>query len=257
MVAGDSYAHIIRNKENTKIINIKPLNPGKMKIVVDGAGMIKRYEQITKNPTKGIGNKIKNAFRGKEKVHMTFEPNEIFHLSYNRMADQIHGLSKIDAIEPIIKADEEMFTVTSKVMRQQAIPFIIFKYKTDNEDKIGAIVNKIRKIREKYDDLHIPDDENLLSWEVVQISPSQILLTYQDNLRNKFYRAIGLPQLVPGGGGASTDSDARVIYLAFEQLVTQRQLYLQKQTYDQLGWKLRFNPPTTIISFFYGNTTNI
>lgn len=244
MASGDSFAHIIthNNKklsEGGKIINLKPLNPGSIKYYVNDEGIITRYEQISRT----------------KKVFRTFDPEEIFHLSYQRMADQIHGISIYEKVKKIITADEEMFEVMRKVMRQQAIPFIIFKYKTDNEATISNIITKIRSIREKYDDLHIPDDENLLSWEVVQISPSQIIMTWRDDLRNKFYRAVGLPQIVPGGGGASTDSDARVIYLAFEQLVKQRQLYLEKQIKSQLGFTIKFNAPTTMMELI-GNDEN-
>lgn len=235
MVAANSFSHIVRNPDNPKkILNLKPLNPGTIRWYTNKEGRITRYEQFTRTK------------KGEKKTFRTFRPDEIFHISNNRMADNMGGLSVIDVLEPIIKADEEMFEITRKVMRQQAIPFIIFKYKTDKTATIEAIIEKIRKIREKYDDLHIPDDENILSWEPVQISPSQLIMTWRDDLRNKFYRAIGLPQIVPGGSVGAADSDSRVIYLAFEQLVTQRQRFLQNQIKRQLGLDVRFNPPTTM-----------
>src|SRR3990167_1684506 len=43
-IAGDSYAEIIETKRG-ELRNLKPLNPGSIKIVADGFGIIERYEQ--------------------------------------------------------------------------------------------------------------------------------------------------------------------------------------------------------------------
>lgn len=236
MINGDSYAEIIR--QDGRLINLKPLNPGTIKIVVDSNGRIKHYEQWMKKV------KIKKIAR-----------KDMFHLCFNRLADQIHGISKIESMLPIIEADQQSFEQMNNIMRFQAHPFIIFKMKTDNTTKISNFKAKVRDVRKDGDDLFIPDDENLLSWEVVQISPSQVIMNWRDDLRNKFYRAFGLPQIVPGGGEKGTGSESRTIYLAFEQLVAQRQLYLEKQIWTQLAIRLKFNPPTTMAELI-GKTEN-
>lgn len=232
MVAGDSYAHIIRNKDDKekRVINLKPLNPGSIRHIIDEQGMIVRYEQFNR-----IGETIKK-----------FEPEEILHLCYNRLADQIHGISLIDKMEKVTLADERSFDDMSKIMSFQAKPFIIFKLKTDNQTKIATFAEKIRQVRSLGEDLFIPDDENLLSWEVVQISPSQIIMEWRNDLRNKFYRAAGLPQIVPGGGEGS-ESDSRTRYLAFEQLVAARQRYIEQQFELQTGLVFKLVPPTTMM----------
>ena len=53
-VFGDAFAEIIRN-DNGTIINLKPLNPSSMSIIVNDKGMIIRYEQrIGKKQTRCI-----------------------------------------------------------------------------------------------------------------------------------------------------------------------------------------------------------
>src|SRR3990167_5843464 len=74
-ISGDAYAEIMRDESSGILINLKPLNPENIRVVYDKKGILKRYEQI-------IGGKITN-----------FEPDEIFHLAHNRLADQIHGIS--------------------------------------------------------------------------------------------------------------------------------------------------------------------
>ncbi|KKN36388.1 hypothetical protein LCGC14_0774260 [marine sediment metagenome] len=241
-VGRDSFAEIIRNDAG-RLINLKPLDPGSIKIVFDDAG-IKRYEQISKFTKKGIINRIKNAV-GVKKV-VPFEPEEIFHLTLNRLADQIHGISDIESLEPTILAELESFTDIKKVMHRQAKPFIIFKLKTDDEDKINKIVDKINRIREFGEDLFIPDDENILSFEVVQVNVSQIIMEWRNDIRNKFYRCIGLPQIIPGAGGQGTESETKVIYFAFEQIVERDQRYIEKQVWNQLALRINLIPPSTL-----------
>src|SRR3990167_2265781 len=74
IINGDSFCEQIRD-EDGELINLKPLDPGSMRIVVDKQGMLKRYEQVSK--TKEGEGVIK------------FDPAEIFHLSNNRIADEI------------------------------------------------------------------------------------------------------------------------------------------------------------------------
>lgn len=244
MACGDSLAHIIRDEKTKTLLNLKPLNTGNFQWVTNEDGIITEYRQLSAPNKDGVRTVVR-----------TYKPEEIFHLSYNRLLDQPHGTSIYSKVKDIITADKETFKIMQKVIRQQAIPFLLFKYKTDDENKIDNIVRKIRTIREKYDDLHLPDDENILSVQPIEISPSNIIMLWRDDLRNKFYRAVGLPQIVPGGGGATTDSDARTIYLAFEQLVKQRQLYLENQIQSQLGIAVKFNAPTTMMELI-GNDEN-
>lgn len=231
---GDSYTQIIREDDEdplSKIVNLKPMNSGRMRHVVGPDGRLKKFQQMGPGP--------KDVFK-------EFKPHQIFHLSYNRLGDQIHGTSIYRALKKIIKADEKSFEIMEKVMKHQAVPFILWHLKTDDEPKLQNFADKVRKIKEKYEDLFIPDDENIATHEVVEISPSQIIMQWRDELRNKFYRAIGLPQIIPGASGQSSATDERVVYLAFEQLVTQRQLYLKEQIRKQLFLNVAFNPPTTM-----------
>jgi hypothetical protein len=234
IIGGDSFAEIIRDNESGEIINLKVLDPGSIKVIRDRSGMIKRYEQVAKVPKSGM-------------TKIEFKPNQIFHLSNNtKLADQIHGISAIDSVESIILADQENFTDVTKLMHRQIKPFIIFKLKTDDEAVISQIVSKVTSVRNKGDDLFIPDDENILSYEVVQVNPSALIFSWRDDIRNKFYRTIGLPQIVPGGSGQSTESESKVIYLAFEQINWSEQLYIENQIWNQLAIRVNLIHPASI-----------
>lgn len=230
-IGGDAFAEIIRDPDKKMIINLKPLDPGSMRIIIDERGRIKKYQQMARTPT------------GKP---ITFEPNEIFHLSNNRVADQIHGLSDIDALENTILADEENFNDIRKVMHRQARPMIMFKIKTDDATQIRTFISKMDNATKTGDNIYIPNDDNTVEYEVVQVQVSDLIMAWRDDIRNKFYRSIGLPQVVPGAGGNSTESESKVIYLAFEQIIEKEQRQIEEQIWAQLDLKINLYPPATI-----------
>lgn len=228
-VFGDAFAEIIRGNDG-RISNLKPLNPGDVKIIVNKKGRIIRYEFV-------------NVVTGTKEE---FRPDEIFHLSNNRLANQIHGISDIDAVESVILAESQSFDELKKIVSFQAKPFIIFKLKTDDDTKINTFVDKVRRARQLGDDMFVPDDENLLSYEVVQVNPSNILMAWREDLRNKFYRVVGMPLILFGNAG-STESGGKIEYLGHEQVFEHDQRYIEKQIWAQLGLKIDLVPPTSLL----------
>jgi hypothetical protein len=228
-VGGDAYCEII--KEDDVVINLKPLDPGSMKIVCGKDGRLKEYRQVSKK--KG----------GKDIV---FQPEEIFHLSNNRLADQIHGISDISSLASTILADEESFTDCKKCMHRQARPMIVWKLGTDNQAKINAFITKMDAATNKGENIYIPDDTNAVEHEVVQVDVSSNTLGWRNDLRNRFYRAIGLPQVIFGQGQA-TESGGKVEYLAHEEIFSKDQRFLELQIWNQLNLRIKLVPPTSLL----------
>ena len=229
-IAGDSYAEIIRDNEGN-LLNLKPLDPSSIRIVVDKKGIILRYEQFNKlSPSDPV---------------IKFEPDEIFHLSNKRLADQIHGISDIDALESVIKADMENFTDMQKIMHRQR-GMIMFKLGTDDPVRIAEFVDKMDKATNKGENIYIPDDQNTVSFEAVPINVSAVIMQWRDDLRNKFYRALGLPLIIFGSAG-STESGGKIEYLAHEQVFEHDQHFLEQQLWNQLKINIDLNPPTSLL----------
>lgn len=229
-IYGDSFAEIIRDKETGTLINLKPLDPSSIKVWVDKNGIITRYEQIAKLPNQ---------------KNINFKPDEILHLVNNRIADNIHGISDVLAMEDTIKADQELFENTVKVMRRQAKPMIMFKLGTDDPAKIQAFISKMDTATNKGENIYIPDDENSVTFEVVQVDTGSLILQHAQALTNKFYRTQGLPQVLPTGGG-STESGGKIGYLAFEQIIEHEQKYIEEQIKAQLNLAINLYPPATL-----------
>lgn len=232
-IFGQCYAEIItHNKKKISEggipVNLKPMSPLNMRHVYGNDGMLIRFEQI---------NSIKEA-------EVKFDPEEVFYIANNRIGDEMHGSSDLEALRKIILADSQNFDNMNQITNFQAKPFIVFKLKTDDTAKIAAFATKIKNARNLGEDMFVPDDENLLEYEVITVNPSAVLMQWRDDLRNAYYRGIGLPQIVPGGSGQGTESEAKVIFAAFEQIVEHRQKVLEDAHEQQLGLTINLTHPT-------------
>lgn len=229
-LSGDAYAEIVRDKETGLLLNLKPLDPGQMKLVLNKKGTLKEYRYVDKTTQK----------------ETVFDLNEIFHLSHNRLADQCHGISVITPLKKTILAEFENFDDLKKIMHRQAKPMILFKIGTDNAAKITAFVNKMDQATNKGENIYIPDDEHTVSYDVVQVNVSQVIMEWRNDIRNKFYRTLGLPQIVFGSAG-TTESGGKMEYLAHEQVFERDQRFLELAVWNQLLLKINLISPVSLL----------
>lgn len=230
-IGGDAIAQIIR--KNGRLANLKLLNLQTMSVFTNKEGKIIKYKQ---------------SARVKDKdVVQFFKPEEILHLSLDKVSDEVHGRSLIPTLKKVLDAWGENFNDLKTVMHRQAKPLIIFKLKTDNATKIAAFKAKVEEAMKKSTDniMYIPDDENIVSYDVVEVNVSPLLLQQKDSLRRDFYSTIGSPELLSDSNG-STESGGKIGYLAFEHVIKKRQKYIEEQLYSQLDINIKLNPPASI-----------
>ena len=228
-IGGDSYAEIVKD-DNLNLVNLKPLNPGIVRVVFNRKGMIIRYELLDKS------NKIKNKF----------EPEEIFHLSRNRVGDETHGESIIDAVENIIKSREEAMADTKKLMHRHIKPLMGVELDTDDPAEISIFVAKFDKAMEVGENIYWPKDTAKV--EVISVAPNSTLnpLPWIDRLTNYFYEETGVPKIVIGGANDITESAGKIVYLSFEQTVSENQLEMTDQVGMQLGLIIELEFPVSL-----------
>ena len=140
-VFGDAFAEIIKNDKGTALINLKPLYPGDMRVVVDNKGIIKRYEQ--------------RVGQGKGNVTI-FKPTDILHLSNDRCSNEIHGTSVIEVCKWIIDARNEAMTDYRKVLHRNVIPVRIIEIDTDQAGKRDALITEYEQAIKRGEVLVIP-----------------------------------------------------------------------------------------------------
>lgn len=229
-ISGDAYAEIITD-DNNFIVNLKPLDPSSIVIVQNKKGQIKRYEQI--NKTNG-------------KVLHKFSPEKIFHLSHDRMADEIKGTRILDSLEWLILARNEAMSDWKTVMHRNVHPLMIFHLDTDDTDEISTYKNKMDAALATKENLYVP--KGAVVPELVATATNATLspITWIENLNNYFFQAVGVPQIIIGNAKEFTDASAKIVYLAYEQAVKNDQLYIEEQCLYQLNIDITLNFPASL-----------
>ncbi|MHA1353754.1 MAG: phage portal protein [Candidatus Heimdallarchaeota archaeon] len=228
-IGGDAFCEIIRNDEGD-ILNLKPLDPGVIIIVVDRQGRIKRYEQKSK---------VKSP-------NKKFNPENIFHLARNRVADEIHGQSMIEALETIILMRNEAMSDMKKLMHRNVVPRIVWHLDTDDTAEIAAFKTKADKAVENAENIFVP--KGTVEHELLSVPTNATLnpLPWIEALKNYFFQATGVPQIIVGSSSEFTEATAKIAYLAFQQTIEEEQLFVEEQVWEQLGLKIELEFPASL-----------
>ena len=228
-IAEDAYAEIIRDEDGI-FVNLKPLDPSTIRIVFNDKGMILRYEQTSKTT----------------RVVKKFAVDEIFQLSNNRLADEVHGTSIIPAIENVILARNEAMTDWKRVLHRNIDPLFIFHLDTDDETEIKAFKLKNDAARKNGENMYVP--KGVVVPELVSTSANASLnpLAWINQLNDYFFQAVGVPQIIVGNAKEFTDASGKIVYLAFEQRVKGRQLYVEEQVLAQLNLEIELTFPASM-----------
>lgn len=228
-ITGDSFAEIIRDKDDV-LVNLKPLDPSSMKIVQDGKGRILRYEQVEKNKT----------------PNKKFKVNEIFHLSHERMADEIHGTRIVKALEWLILARNEAMSDWKKVLHRLVKPMFFFHLDTDDTAEIASYKSKMDKAWADGENFYVP--KGVVVPELISVSANATLnpLAWIDKLGDYFFQSVMTPQILFGNAKGFTDASGKIVYLAYEQSVKSEQLYNEEQVLSQLNIEINLTFPASL-----------
>jgi hypothetical protein len=228
-IGGDAFAEIIRDDDGV-LVNIKPLDPATIKIIANRKGIIKRYEQIGK-------------VKGNDKK---FKPEDILHLSRNRLADEIHGVSLVDSVENIILMRNEAMADYKRLLHRNVFPVHIFHLDTDDPTQIAVFKAKADSAVGNGENLFIP--QGAVEHEIAAVPSNSTLnpLPWIQQLNQYFFQECGVPQIIVGGSQEMTEATAKIAYLAFEQTIEEEQLYIEEQVLSQLNLEINLEFPATL-----------
>ncbi len=229
-IGGDAFAEIVRDKETGVLLNLKPLDTGKMVIVVNEKGIIQHYEQITSSQAK----------------RTKLQTKDVLHLTLGRVASEIHGTSIIDSVENIILMRNEAMADFKTMMHRNVFPLTVIEVAEDNSAKIDALITKYEGIVNTKDILFVPKETVEIKRESLSSSATLNPLPWIQNLSSFFYQAVGIPQIILGGSQEFNEATAKIAYLAFQQTVEDSQRDIEAQLWSQLALKIKLEFPASL-----------
>ena len=230
-IGGDAYAEKIYDKEEN-FINLKPLDPAVMRHHSNAQGMLTHFEQLSKIPGK---------------VAKKYQPEKIFYLPRNRLADQMHGTGMTKRLVKIILARNEAMEDWKRVLHLNVEPMLLIKLNTDNEAKIAAIKVKVDAARSASQSVfYIP--MGTMELENITVAPNATMnpLATINMYNNLFYQEARVPQIIVGGTGAITERATSIAYLAWQQTIEEEQLFIEEQVLSQLNLVIKLTFPASL-----------
>ena len=228
-ISQDSFAEIIRDKKGV-LVNLKPLDTESMVIVQNQQGRIKRYEQVNKTKT----------------PNKRFEPEQIFHLSHERMADEIHGTRIMKSLKWLILARNEAMQDWKTMLHRNVQPLWIFHLDTDDTTKIAEFKKKMDSARENGENMYVPKGAVVPELVATATNASLNPLTWINQLNDYFFQTVNVPQIIVGNAKEFTDASGKIVYLSYEQSVKGEQLYIEEQVLGQLNIEINLTFPASL-----------
>ena len=223
---GDSYAEIVRDDQKN-LINLKPLNAGRMKTITNPAGVIIRYDYTLTN--------------GKTKK---LQPEEILHLCNNRIGDEIHGTSVIEAAEWLILARNEAMEDWKRVSHRSTVRILY----VDEDDKTRRV--QLRKdyaeAIEKGEVLIIPAKKGEAEFQDLNLPPVEAFLAWIRYTENAIYKAVEFPKSLTGDAEGIPESGGKMAYFNHMPNYNREVTDLQNDLWNQVALRLEFKEQASL-----------
>ena len=222
-VVGDSFAQIVMSKKKDILLNLVPISPERVRLVLEN-NRIKRYD----------------VWNGKKWKAVKVE--DMLHLSNNRIGDQIHGTSQIDACKWIIDARNEAL-ISNRMIERRGRALGVIKYKTNNEGKITFANAQIEKAVKNGEMLGVPDDT--LDIEDFPNKSTNDRMTWIQYLENFFYQTFGVPRSIATSDGTS-EVGGKMGHIIFEPTYVREQKEMENLFLEKLGIIIKWNKPPSL-----------
>lgn len=241
-ICGDGFADIARDRAK-RLINLKPLNPGTIRIVSDKKSMIIRYEQVTSTATDA-------------KVLETWELDEMFHISNDRIADEIHGIPELEKTYNIMKWKHQSMGDLATVYHRYVFPILDIYAKTDDDAELAHIeaiyTKSIKDMTHRIIPVDVVDKvERVAIPQFATLDP----LPWQKFLRSYFTESSNVPDLVRGKSDEVSLAAGKLNWLGYKEKIIMEQLEYSEEIKAQLGLDISFEePPEIDVEVGFNNT---
>jgi len=221
LVVGDAFIEVKRKDDKqgvSKIINMIPISPERVRIVFDKQGMIKRYD----------------TWNGHEWREIKKE--NMLHSSNKRLGDQLHGTSQIEPSQFIIDARNEALS-DERIIKHRDKALGIAYYKTDRANKINYVNTQIENAVKNGEMLGVSEDG-------VEIKPypsrsSEDRTGWIAYLENFFYQVFGVPRSIATSDGTS-EVGGKMGNVNFEPTYAKERIDMEDDLWQQQAIKVKF-----------------
>ncbi|KKL81879.1 hypothetical protein LCGC14_1990320 [marine sediment metagenome] len=233
-ICGDSFAEQVRDKAN-RLINLKPLNPGHLRIVSNGFGIITKYEQVS------------NINAADLKILQSWEPHEIFHISNDRIADEIHGIPELEKTFNIMKWKHQSMGDLATMFHRYVQPILEIYASTDDPVELASIEKTYTSSRKNFENRIIPKGaiekvERVAIPQFATLDP----LPWQKFLRSYWTETSNVPDLIRGKSDEVSLAAGKLNYLGYKEKIIMEQLEYSEEIKAQLGLDISFEEPKEI-----------
>lgn len=228
-INGDAYAEVIRDDRDV-LINLKVLDPATMTTVIGNDGLIKHYEQRSKTD--------------KTSQPRILPPAKVLHLVNNRVADEVHGTSIVEACKWVIDARNEAMSDWRRISHRSTIRVLYID--VDNTTKLTTIKNQYADAIKNGELLILPAKKGDAEFGELTLPPIDNFLGWIRYLENFFYQAVGVPKIILGGSEEFTEASSKIALLTFDQVWKREQRELAADLWNQLAIKIEFDEPVSL-----------
>ncbi len=229
-INGDSYAEIVRDNSG-KLVNLKPLNPGSIGHKIDSKGNIQGYVQRLIDGTE-------------DDVNL----EDIFHLSLNRTADEIHGTGDIESLTTFLDKIKQLDEDMAVMFHRFVVPLVIWRLNTDDTTAMSTFKTQSKKARNGGDDMVISDQA--VDWKLLEpgVGVGKVIdpMTWRNKWTEEVIKGGGVPALIMAIEAGTTEASSKMVYLAWQQVIEKEQRDLEAQIKSQLGLEVKFEFPARI-----------
>ncbi len=229
-ICGDSFAEQIRDKAS-RLINLKPLNPGRIRINENGMGIITSFEQVSSTDPK-------------VKVLRTWQPEEIFHIANDRIADEIHGIPELEKTWKIMKWKHQSMGDLATMFHRYIYPILEIYAKTDDPTELAAIEAVFTKSVKNMESRIIPAGsvEKVDRVAIPQFSTLDPL-PWQKFLRSYWTESSNVPDIIRGKSDEVSLAAGKLNVFSWRHKIIMEQLEYSEEIESQLKLKIDFEPP--------------
>jgi len=226
-VNGDSFSEIIKNDKGT-LINLKPLDPYKMKVRTNEKRRITHY--------------IYNQGNKEEKE---FKPHQILHFCNDRTIDEPHGNSITKAVEWVVEAIEESKLLARRMVRLSSVSII---YVDENDSaRQTKLKTELKEGIDKGSIILLPCKPEEAKLEHTEMPPINALITWLNYLEDQFYKALGFSKSVIGGTAENTEAAAKMDKVNSEPIWTREIAELEADIWNQLGIRIMMDKQPSLM----------